>query len=238
MRGPYTPEQLQYSASMRCFVNHANAWKIAVKRQKPTIIVEADFVPVKGFGNLLAPVPPEKLGHGLGYLYSVGPQIWDLAEVTSARGHGGGMVALLIPQAVAAMLLQFFDEEIKSNPSGDYSPFDAKVGYWLKHRGIQSYIPYRHYGEHGGIGNPEHDLAGLGRPHQADVLQGSLAFSPLYAKSRFLFYRTRTRARLWGILRLVSGRFLAWHDFTRAPNRFQIFRFAVGRLFLKSVPKN
>src|SRR5262249_12902477 len=61
VRGPYTSEQLKFSAIMRCLVNHANAWRIAANRDRPTIIVEADFVPVKGFGDLPAPVPAEKL---------------------------------------------------------------------------------------------------------------------------------------------------------------------------------
>jgi hypothetical protein len=232
VRGPYSPEQLKFSAIMRCLVNHANAWKIAAERDRPTIIVEADFVPVKGFGGLAAPVPAERLNNSLAYLYSVGPQVWDLAGTNVARGHGGGMVALLIPPKVALLLLQFFDDELKANPLGEYSPFDTKVGYWLKDRGVESFIPYRHYGEHGGIGNPEHLGAGLGRPHQADALQGRLAFLPTYANGSTLrFWKIRIGARLWGVLRLLSGRFLARHDFARS-NRLQMARFAVGRLLI------
>src|SRR5690349_17873871 len=118
VRGPYTPEQLNFSAIMRCLVNHANAWRIAAHRDRPTIIVEADFVPVKGFGDLPAPIPAEKFNDSIAYLYSVGPQVWDLAGKNVARGHGGGAVALLIPPRVALLLLQFFDEELKANPLG------------------------------------------------------------------------------------------------------------------------
>jgi hypothetical protein len=196
--------------------------------------VEADFVPVVGFGGLPVPVPVESSNNSLGYLYSVGPQIWDLADAHVARGHGGGMVALWIPPRVASLLLEFFDEEVRAVTPGAYSPFDTKVGYWLNARGIESYVPYRHYGEHGGIANPEHAGAGLGRPHQADVLQGRLAFLPTYANGSVLrFWRTRIRARLWGMLRLVSGRFLTRHDFMRS-NRLLMIRFAVGRLLVRS----
>jgi hypothetical protein len=230
VRGPYAPEHLNFSAIMRCLVNHANAWRIAAQRSRPTIVVEADFVPVKGFGDLPAPVPAERLGNSLGYLYSCGPQIWDLAGLNVARGHGGAAVALLIPPKVALLLLQFFDEELKNNALGEYSPFDTKLGYWLNERGVESYIPYRHYGEHGGIGNPEHALAGLGRPHQADALQARLAFLPMYAKGSLVrFWITRIRARLWGVLRLFSGRFLHWRDFKRS-HQLQMLRFALGRL--------
>ena len=236
VRGSYTQEQLRYSAIMRCLVNHANAWRIAAQRDRPTIIVEADFVPVKGFGGLPLPTPPERVGNSLTYLYSIAPQIWDLASSQCARGHSGGMVALLVPPNVASALLQFFSEEVEAVPVGAYSAFDAKVGYWLKARGFESYIPYRHYGEHGGIPNPEHARSGLGRPHQADALQGKLAFLPMYARGSILKYWTiRGRARIWGIIRLVCGRYLAWHDFRRA-DPIPMIRFALGRHLLLTPP--
>jgi len=236
VRGPYTPDQLCFSAVMRCLVNHANAWRIAAQRDRPTIVVEADFVPVRAFADLPVSVPPERWSNSLVYLYSVGPQIWDLAGAGVARGHGGSSVALWIPPNVASRLLEFFSEEVAVVTPGEYSPFDTKLGYWLKARGIESYIPYRHYGEHGGIPNPEHALAGLGRPHQADAIQGKLAFLPMYARgSIFRYLKTRVRARMWGILRLVSGRYLAWHDFRRVAS-WSIIRFAIGRLLLRKPP--
>jgi hypothetical protein len=236
VRGPYNSEQLNFSAIIRCLINHANAWRIAANRDRPTIIVEADFVPVKRFGDLLVPVPVDKLNYSLAYLYSVGPQVWDLAGTNVARGHGGGTVALLVPPRVASLLLQFFDEELMANPLGKYSPFDTKIGYWLKDRGVESFIPYRHYGEHGGIANPEHGIMSVGGPHQADALQGKLAFLPLYARGSVLrYWKTRVRARIWGILRLISGRYLAWHDFMRG-DPLPMIRFAVGRHFLMKSP--
>lgn len=237
VRGPYSPEQMAYSAIMRCMVNHANAWRIAASRCRPTIVVEADFVPVRGFGSLPVPVPSALYDASLAYLYSVGPQIWDLAAPGVARGHGGGMVALLIPQKVAEHLLLFYQEELERNPLGRYSPFDTRVGYWLKDRGIQSYIPYRHYGEHGGVGNPEHARVGFSRSHRADAFLGKLAFAPFYAggsKARYLM--TRIRARFWGGLRLLCGRLLSWHDFARS-DRFEMLRFALGRLLTSRAPR-
>lgn len=237
VRGPYTNEQLRYSAIMRCLVNHANAWSIAAARERPTIVVEADFVPVRGMGSLPPPVPADKIVDGLGYLYGVGPEIWDMAGRRLARGHAAGGVALWIPPRVAELLLRFRDEEVSLVPAGAYSPWDSKIGYWLKDRGIQSYIPYRHYGEHGGLGNPEHAVAGLGRAHRADALMAALAFYPEYAKASWVRYKvTRSWARLWGVLRLFGGRFLRWHDFRRG-TPLVLLRFAVGRLLLRQVPK-
>ncbi|MES3001692.1 MAG: LPS biosynthesis glycosyltransferase [Pseudomonadota bacterium] len=237
VRGPYSEAELLYSADARCLVNHANAWRIAAALEQPTLIVEADFVPVRSMGALPAPVPAGNPAMSIGYLYGVGPQVWDLARSDLARGHAGGMVALLVPPRVASMLLDFFQEERIRNPTGVYSAFDTRVGYWLNARGVECFLPYRHYGEHGGIGNPEHALAGLGRPHQADCLHGSLAFLPPYAQgSQLRFLCVRLRARLWGVLRLVSGRLLAWRDLSRV-HSLAILRFAAGRLvFRKPAP--
>ena len=236
VRGPYTPQQLNYSAAMRCLVNHSNAWRIAATSSLPTIIVEADFVPVQGIGDLPVPLPSENLYSGISYLYACGPQVWDLATPSIARGHAGAMVALLIPPKVAQLLLDFFENEVQINFTGEYSPWDAKIGYWLKEKGIQSYIPYRNYGEHGGIGNPEHRKAGLGRQHQADALQGKLLFKPMYSNNNQLFYyKKRFRARIWGILRLLSGRLIAWHDLQRSGS-LQILRFTIGRLLFSQPP--
>ena len=146
------------------------------------------------------------------------------------------MVALWIPRGVASLLLEFFDEEVRTVRPGAYSPFDSKVGFWLNARGIECYVPYRHYGEHGGIANPEHAVAGLGRPHQADVLQGKLAFLPTYARGRlFKYLKIRARARIWGVLRLVCGRYLAWYDFRRADHPWLMLRFAVGRFLIRTL---
>jgi len=236
VKGPYTDEQLAYSAVMQALVNHANAWRIAAARATPTIVVEPDFVPVKGFGDLPVPLPPGRETNSLGYLYSVGPEIWDLATPAIARARCGSVVATLMPPQVARMLLDFFEEEVAANQAGKYRPWDSNLGYWLLARGVDSYLPYRHYGEHGGLGNPEHALFGLGRNHRADALQGKLSFLPVYAQGRrWRLVRGRMRGRLWGILRLLRGRLLRWHDFARAGGkRGALLRFAAGRLFVRA----
>lgn len=234
VKGPYTEEQLGYSAVMQALVNHANAWRIAASRTQPTIVLEPDFVPVRGFGDLPVPIPPGRENDSLAYLYSVGPEIWDLATPSIARAHCGSVVATLMPPRVARMLLDFFGEEVAANAAGKYRPWDSGLGYWLLERGVESYMPYRHYGEHGGLGNPEHARFGLGRNHRADVLHGRLAFLPVYAQGkRWNLWKGRARGRAWGLLRLLTGRLLRWHDLRRARGaRMPLLRFAAGRLFL------
>jgi hypothetical protein len=236
VKGPYTAQQLGYSAVMQALVNHANAWRIAAGRSKPTIVMEPDFVPVLGFGGLPVPIPSGKQDKALAYVYCVGPEIWDLSTPSIARAHCGGAVALLIPPPVAQLLLEFFEEEVIANASGQYRPWDSGMGYWLLARGVESYMPYRHYGEHGGLGNPEHARFGLGRNHRADALLGKLAFLPVYAQgSRARFWLDRLRGRAWGLLRLLSGRLLRRHDLARARGaRLALLRFAAGRLLVGS----
>ncbi len=233
IRTEYSQQELAFSAIIRCLITHSCAWKVAARRNAPTVILEADFVPSKGFGSMPVPIPASRAQNSLGYLYACGPQIWDIEDHRYARGHAGAMVALFVPAMVAGALLEFFDEQMAQNPRGEYVPWDAAVGYWLKKRGMESYIPYRQYGEHGGIQNPEHRVAGLGRQHRADVLNGDLCFMPAYAQgSRITLLRTRLWARYWGIVRLLTGRFLAWHDLRRSQKR-EMLRFVIGRQFLQ-----
>ena len=238
VKGPYTDEQLGYSAVMQALVNHANAWRIAASRTKPTMVLEPDFVPVRGLGGLPLPVPSGKENESLAYLYCVGPEIWDLPTPVIARAHCGAVVATVMPPRVAQLLLDFFEEEVAANAAGKYRPWDSGMGYWLLERGIESYMPYRHYGEHGGLGNPEHARFGLGRNHRADTLHGPLAFLPIYAQGkRRKLWAGRARGWTWGLLRLVTGRLLRWHDLKRArPKRLALLRFAAGRLLLAAPP--
>jgi hypothetical protein len=234
VRGPYSTGQQSYSAIYRCLVNHANAWRLVAESGVLSLIVEADFVPVLGFGRLPLPVPVDRLHTSLAYLYACGPQFWDLPmSPYCARGHAGGMVSYVVSPAVATMMLEFCEEQCVANPSGAYAPWDAGVGYWLKTRGVESYLPYLQYGEHGGVSNPEHARAGLGRPHQADALAGPLAFLPPYAQGSLItFWRVRLRARVWGWARLLAGRSLTWQDLIRT-EPLRMFGFVVGRLMAK-----
>lgn len=237
VRGPYTSLQLGYSADMRCLVNHANAWRIVASMQGPAIVVEADFVPVRGMGELPWPGAPTTQGNGLIYLYACGPEFWDLCQPAVARGHAGGAVALLMFPETAQLLLRFAEGVIADNQAGSYCAWDSRLGYWLLERGVQSYLPYRHYGEHGGIPNPEHSRHGLGRPHQADALMGPLAFLPAYARgSRWRLIRSRMRARWWGIIRLAAGRVVGARDWRRS-EKWALARFALGRLVTRRVPR-
>ena len=227
VRGPYPEGAERWAGILRCLANHANAWKIARERAGYTIIVEADFVPVRAFGSLPFPFDREAFPGALGYLYACGPQLWDLRG--GLRGHAGGCVAYVVSAETAALMIDYA-EEVLRRPDTTYAPWDSSLGYWLNRRGIQTFVPYRNYGEHGGVPNPEHRAHGLRATHRADLLYRPLVFLPAYARgSRPLFWLTRTRARLWGVARLACGRYISLHDVHRAPSRSRLLRVAIGR---------
>ena len=231
IRSRYTPEQQALATSERVLINHAKAWQTMAASGRHGLGMEADFVPVRQFGQLPLPVPAERLHSSFAYLYSVGIELWDLSDHGNCmRGHAGGMVAYAISDTVARTLLHFAQEHQQRHRSGRYSSWDAELGYWLKDRGVDSYLPYRQYGEHGGTGNPEHAAAGLRATDHADALAGPLCFLPAYANgNRLHFFWTRAMARLWGWGRLFAGRTLTWHNLRRT-RPLAMGAFAVGRL--------
>jgi hypothetical protein len=110
-------------------------------------------------------------------------------------------------------MLRFFDLEIAKYGTETYFTFDAHLQWWVMGQGAEAYIPLRHYGEHGGLPNPEHATLGLltraGR-HRADNLARPLAFLPQYcAGSRMKLLRERAIARAFGWARLFAGRWIA-----------------------------
>jgi hypothetical protein len=237
VRGPYPSETAGWSPNTLCLVNHTNAWRIASTKRLSTIIIEADFVPVQGFGKLPFPSGGENGQDALYYLYACGPQVWDFIG-GGLRGHAGSTVAYVVSPALAKELLVFAQTEVFSRNPREYSGWDTGMGYWLNKRGIESYMPYRHYGEHGGQPNPEHNHAGLRPHHRADVLFGQLAFLPTYAEGSSLrLAAIRTRARLWGLARLAGGRFMSLHDIWRVRNKAKLFRVILGRQFLRTIPE-
>jgi hypothetical protein len=236
IQGPYPEGAERWSPSVRTLFNHRNAWRVVSESGEAAIVVEADFVPVRGFGAV-------SLSRGLPsgepdftYLYACGPQLWGLRG-GRLRGHAGAMVAYCVSPALASSLIEFADSKVLAGDPASYSRWDTELGYWLKARGIESYLPYRHHGEHGGLPNPEHGRAGLRPHHRADLLSGRLAFLPAYARgSRLRFVWFRIGARGWGVIRLLAGRYLSWQSFRRSNEKGRLLRIAVGRFLFREAP--
>jgi hypothetical protein len=216
LRASYTASELRYPAATRTLLNHHRAWQIAAEAPDYTLICEADFVPCRGLGDL--PVFwPTANPMAWGYLYQGSPRLLAIiGPERYLRGHCAPLVAYVVNSHVAQRMLRFFDREIEEYGTDTYFTWDAHLQWWVMGQGAEAYIPTKHYGEHGGLPNPEHGKSGLvtraGR-HRADNLAGPLAFQPQYAGSSSLSYRKeRVVARALGWGRLFTGRWIVDTD--------------------------
>lgn len=162
--GPYTAEQLTYSPSVQCLVNHAAAWAKIKASGRPAIVVEPDFVPVRAFGKQLAPMPsdPEYECVGMAWLYACGPIVYGADKYGFIHGHASSVAGCLITPKAASALLDFFARAMNRDAPGAYWPWDTELGVFLRReRHIYNYLPYYHLGEHGSDSRAEHSENGM-----------------------------------------------------------------------------
>jgi hypothetical protein len=226
LRPTYTERELTYSRAIRCLLNHAAAWREARDPDGMTLIMEADFVPCTGFGRLPLPFDPQQqVDAAWAFLYTAGPRIFRCFPDGSLQGHSATPVAYVVTPRVACLLTDYVKEELARQ--GDltrYSLWDTQFQWHIMGKGAACFMPYRSYGEHGGLPNAEHhregigvatrlrflSRLGLGRNHHADALHGPLRFLPAYAAgNQGRFFLTRIEAKLTGWLKLLAGRVVA-----------------------------
>jgi hypothetical protein len=223
------PEFADYSPSYRCLLNHQSAWEKIAQATQPGLIIEADFAPVKKFGQLPLPYPSNAHNTGMAWLYACAAQIYTVTDQGHAPGFSVANVAYIVTPAAAQALLNFITDR-QLDPT-QYSSWDSELEEFLRHQHFINYVPFRNYGEHGGIPNPEHRQHGLSSFHRADTLYDQLAFMPLYANSPWQYYQARLQARLKGIARLLTGRFLRPKIMRESSSPFRLLRFAITRQF-------
>ena len=210
IRQKHQPEYKNYSASYLCLLNHCDAWKIATSQTKPTLIVEADFVPVLNFGQLTLPFSPSEQNVGIAWLYTCASQVYSVSDDGYAQGFSTSMVAYIVTPQSAQLLLGLQKGIEKNLGPTNYSAWDSTVDNFLRAKNYKNYIPFRNYGEHGGLPNREHQEHKLSATHRADVLYDKLAFTPLYVTSgsRLQLILIRLKARIKGLGRLFLGKYL------------------------------
>ncbi|MEM0980591.1 MAG: LPS biosynthesis glycosyltransferase [Cyanobacteria bacterium P01_H01_bin.58] len=232
-RQVHQPEYKTYSPSYLCLLNHCNAWQIAAQEKQPTLIIEADFIPVKGVGNLPLPFDSDRADVGVAWLYTCAPQIYFVTPEDYAVGYSCSTVAYVVTPTAAQNLIDLADKIYADPGPTQYSSWDSSIEGFLRKRQLKCYVPWRNYGEHGGKPNPEHRKSGLSAAHRADVLYGSLAFKPLYAETQALpFGRimlSRTQARAKGIARLLIGKYLRWKILKNNRSPFRMLKFSISR---------
>jgi hypothetical protein len=238
IRPDYSEEERGYSGAVRCMLNHVNAWKKINEGDGLSLVVESDFVPVRGLGSLPLPFPESKADCALGYLYAGGATLFDVHPENLriyGRGHASCTVAYVIGPEAARCLLEFAENELQTQDLAEHNLWDCRIRMFLQERGVTSWLPYRQYGEHGGIPNPEHARAGHNPSHQSDTLYGPLHFIPAYARQSYLRYRVvRVKARMRGIGRLIFNRYVHLHDCRRAKANgtlLSLLQFSIQRHF-------
>jgi len=213
LRPDYSPEELTYSKNSRTFLTHQKAWRKAIATDGYTLICEADFVPCRGIGDFEIFWPTEN-PYAWGYLYQGSPRLLAIIGPRHfLRVHTAPLVCYITNRLVASLMLTFFEHEKKEYDFRDYFTFDAHLQWHVMGLGGEAFMPKYHYGEHGGLPNPEHakfgSLSRDGR-HRADNLMSALHFLPLYAKGSYpYFLLVRLGAHFMGFARLAANRWIA-----------------------------
>lgn len=234
LRQVHQPGYETYSPSFLCLLNHRSAWELALRSPKPTLIVEADFAPVENFGQLPPPFDPADDELGIAWLYTCAAQVYNVSDAGYAQGYSTSMVAYVVTAKSARALIELAAQVEKDPGPRAYSPWDSGIEYYLRDLGFRNYVPFRNYGEHGGLPNPEHKKNKLSKAHRADVLYGKLAIAPMYACSgeqvnRWVWWKTRTYARVKGLGRLLLLKYLRSEVVKKSSQGMQLIKFAVAR---------
>lgn len=223
----------QYARIVRTLLGHQKAWMHCKAAGQAAIVVEDDFVPVRGMGSLPAPINPEQLDSAWAWLYCSAPRLRRVNAAFQGEGRCGAPVATIIAPALATHLVRFAEAQLAKIDRYKFWGWDGFVAKLMEAKGFVTYLPYRNYGEHGGLPNPEHRQRGFASSHYADVLWAPLHFLPEYAEgSRLRYLGYRALGALKGWARLLSGRYLsvdALREMTPSEKRTSIW-FAFRRL--------
>lgn len=224
----------EFSRSYGCLMNHCKAWRKVIASGKSALIMEADFVPVNGMADLpmLCDVTDDRTA--VAWLYTCASQLYHVTAEGFAEGFSVSTVAYVVTPTAAIALLDLAELIRLEYGECSYSPWDSKIEAFLRSRSMRCYIPFRNYGEHGGIPNPEHAQnrdrwKQLSTCHRADRLYGELAFLPAYASSVWEFRQARLYAWVKGLGRLFLGKFLRWKVVRRSRQPLRLVGFALRR---------
>lgn len=223
-----------FSRSYACLMNHCKAWRKIVAMGKAALIIEADFVPVKGFADLPMPCDVMDSRTGVAWLYTCASQLYSVTAAGFAEGCSVSTVAYIVTPNAAVGLLALAEQIRLTYGERSYSSWDSEVESSLRSRSLVCYIPFRNYGEHGGMPNPEHAQnrdrwKHFSSCHRADRLYGELAFLPAYALNYWEFRQVRLYAWVKGLGRLFLGKFLRWKVIRRSSFPLRLLGFAVRR---------
>ena len=203
----HTEEEKRFASIIRCFLNHKRAWERASEIPGLSLIVEADFVPCRGFGSFTLPMPVSEMDRAMAWLYLCAGRFRRRIEGQFFLGSSTAVVAYVVSPSAARCLLEFAQQTFATIDPRQWYGFDGAMSPFLDERGVPMFLAFKNYGEHGGFMSPEHAQEGRTfRPHRAECLMGPLHFLPTYSRGRTgrfvavrLFHKLKAVAKLaWG----------------------------------------
>lgn len=79
------------------------------------------------------------------------------------RARANPQVSYVINTTVARVLLDYFEHVSTTSDLSRYFTFDMMIQWYVMGKGAAAFMPRRHYGEHGGFPNSEHQSIGKPR---------------------------------------------------------------------------
>jgi hypothetical protein len=228
-------EEKQFSAVIRCLLNHRRAWEQVSQMTGLSLVIEADFVPCRGFGNFAVPIPSSEVYRAVAWLYLCAGRFSKRVEGQFFLGRSNSTVAYIVSPSAARCLLALAEQTLAKVDPRKYFPWDSNIWEFLRENGIPMFVPLRNYGEHGGFFSPEHRQEGRKLiPHRAECLVGPLYFLPDYARGRrSRFIGVRCFHKLKALAKLVCGRTVtraALLELRSSRERFDLVASGLARL--------
>lgn len=234
VRGPAPEERPTWSRALRCLASHDDLWGRIAELPGLTLVCEADFVPVRGLGDLPLPFPALSTGEEsrIGWLYNPGSILYGVDPRGFVCGHASSAVAYVLSRKCAKRCAGFLEEEVEKLSSDPYTVRDSRLGVFLRWRlGTLNHFVFAQYGEHGGPPSPEHEARGIRGWRQVSRLAGRVSILPACSGgSRARFHAIRIRARLRGAARIATCRPLRPRRIDAGQRAGRLLRFATAAL--------
>jgi hypothetical protein len=205
----YDNIELGYPSITRCLLNHADAWMRATECDGYTLICEADFVPIIGFEDVSMEWLPIR-DTAWAHLYTSSPRLLKPYD-GYLRIQQSTAVCYMINDKIGRLLSGFVNDYRVNHGFESLHPWDSDLQWYAMGQGAELYMPLKSLGEHGGIANPEHKLAGMRHDgaHRADVLAARLQFTPNFKKiSTGFFNINELNIKILPFLRILTGRWI------------------------------
>jgi hypothetical protein len=128
-------EEKEFSAIIRCFLNHRRAWEQASQKTGLSLIMEADFVPCRGFGSFAVPIPDSEALRAVAWLYLCAGRFRKRIETDFFTGSSTAAVAYIVSPNAAGLLLEYAEQTLQRSIRENGIHMIAISGRFLEREG-------------------------------------------------------------------------------------------------------